>query len=197
MTTTKLVSIVAKRAKVTRKVAAAVVKSLTGAIHDSLRRNEKIAIAGLGTFRVMERAARNGIHPRTLARINIPATRAPAFRSAKGLKEAIKLGEQAESALDVRDEVERLLREGEALPAFDLAMKSLIRSRREFGSDDHRTAACMVTVAEAAIHREKYHLAGVLYRKALSIKERAFGPSHPDVVFCKTRLSNLETDHSG
>ncbi len=98
---------------------------------------------------------------------------------------------QERSPNEVRHEVEQLCQNGEAVSAFHMAMKSLLQARREFGSDDRRTAACLVTVADAAKHREKFHLAGRLYRKALSIQERAFGPSHPDVVRCRLELSNL------
>jgi nucleoid DNA-binding protein len=52
MNTAELVSSVVKNADVTKKVAAAVVKSITGAIHESLKRHGEIRIAGLGTFRV-------------------------------------------------------------------------------------------------------------------------------------------------
>jgi hypothetical protein len=102
---------------------------------------------------------------------------------------------QERSPNDVRHEVEQLCQNGEVVSAFDMAMKSLIQARRKFGSDDPRTAECMVTVADAAKHREKHYLAGRLYRKALSIQEPACGPSHPDVVRCKLELSNLQKNH--
>jgi len=195
MTTTELVSRVAKKANIRRNVAAEVVKSITAAIHESLKKNGEIRISGLGTFRVFEMKARIGVHPRTREKMNIPAMKSPRFRAAKALRDAIKAGEQEESALDVRGEVERLCQEGDTVAGFDLAMKSLIRARQIFGNDDLRTARCMVTVADAARDREKYYLAGQMYRKALPIQERALGPSHPDVVRCKECLSRLEQDH--
>ena len=39
---------------------------------------------------VVERKARTGVNPQTQAKIKIPATKAPAFRAAKALKEAVK-----------------------------------------------------------------------------------------------------------
>ena len=194
MTTTEFVSKVSKKANVTRKVAAAVVRSLTAAIRESLRKVGMIRITGLGTFRVSERKARSGVNPRTGEKIDIAATKSPRLLPSKALKDAVKAAEQEELALDVRDEVQRLWREGDTVSAFDVAMKSLIRARRVFGNDDLRTAGCMVIVADAALHREKSYLAGQMYRKALSIRERALGPSHPDVVHCKTCLSDLERD---
>jgi nucleoid DNA-binding protein len=195
MTTSELVSRSAKKAKVTRNVAAAVVRSLTAVIHEYLKKDGEIRIAGLGTFRAVERKARSGVNPRTREKINIPAVMLPRFLASKALKGAVKAGEQEESALDVREEVQRLCRDGHTVAAFDMAMKSLIQARRIFGNNDLRTAGCMATVADAARHREKYYLAAQMYRKALSIQERALGPSNPDVVRCKTGLSDLERDH--
>ena len=53
MNTAELVSSVAENANVTKKVATAVVKSITGAIHESLKKHGEIRIAGLGTFWVL------------------------------------------------------------------------------------------------------------------------------------------------
>jgi len=39
---------------------------------------------------VVDRKARMGVNPRTMAKIKIPATKAPAFRPAKALREAVK-----------------------------------------------------------------------------------------------------------
>ena len=90
MNTAELVSSVAENANVTKKVAAAVVKSITGAIHESLKKHGEIKIAGLGTFWVLEMKARNGVNPRTLRKMKIPAMKSPRFRAAKALKEAVK-----------------------------------------------------------------------------------------------------------
>jgi hypothetical protein len=43
--------------------------------------------------------------------------------------------------------------------------------------------------------REKHELAIQLYRKALPILDKGFGPSHPDVVSCKTGLRDSERHH--
>ena len=46
-------------------------------------------ITGFGTFEVRERAARKGINPRTKQEIKIPASKYPAFKPGKGLKDVI------------------------------------------------------------------------------------------------------------
>ncbi|MGO9571732.1 MAG: tetratricopeptide repeat protein [Desulfomonilaceae bacterium] len=102
---------------------------------------------------------------------------------------------QERSLTDVRHEVEELCQCGEIVSAFHVAMKSWQEAQRKYGNGHPRTAECMVTVADVAIHREKYYLAGQLYRKALSIEEPALGSSHPDVVHCKRILTVLQKNN--
>jgi nucleoid DNA-binding protein len=90
MTKAELVSHVAEQSDLTKKTTEAVLKSLIGAVHQSLKETGEIRIDGLGTFKVIERKARTGVNPQTGAKLDIPATKAPAFRAAKALKEAVK-----------------------------------------------------------------------------------------------------------
>ncbi len=102
---------------------------------------------------------------------------------------------QQRSLNDVRHECEELCRCGEIVSAFHLATKLWQESQRKYGKGHPQTAACMVTVADVAMHREKYYLADQLYWKALSIEEPALGPSHPEVVHCKQALADLRDNH--
>jgi len=90
MNTPEVVSSVAENANLSKKEATAAVKSLTRIIHESLKKHGEIRIAGLGTFRVLELKARNGVNPRTLGKMTIPAMKSPRFRAAKALKDAVK-----------------------------------------------------------------------------------------------------------
>ena len=85
-----------------------------------------------------------------------------------GLSTAAISFAQEMSPNDACHEVEQLCQNGEVVSAFNIAIKSLMQARRKFGSDDPRTAQCLVTVADVAKHREKYYLAERLYQKALS-----------------------------
>ena len=49
----------------------------------------KDAISGFGTFEARERKARTGRNPHTGQTLNIPASRAPAFKAGKPLKETL------------------------------------------------------------------------------------------------------------
>ena len=90
MTKAELVSQIAKESNLTKKSVETVLKSLIESVQGALKKDGQIRLDGLGTFRVMERKARMGVNPQTKAKIKIPATKAPAFRAAKALKEAVK-----------------------------------------------------------------------------------------------------------
>ena len=74
----------------TKKQAEMAVDALFDAIVKSLSKGEEVAVAGFGTFRVMKRAARAGINPKTGEKIQIAATTVPKFKAGKALKEAVK-----------------------------------------------------------------------------------------------------------
>ena len=91
MTKAQIVTRIAKEANVTKKAAAMALDSLVGAIQDSLKKKEgKIRIADLGTFRVVKKKARTGVNPQTKQKIKIPATKVPRFSASRALKEAVK-----------------------------------------------------------------------------------------------------------
>ena len=59
-------------------------------ISNTLANEEKIQLIGFGTFEVRERAARTGRNPQTGEEMTIPASKVPAFKPGKELKEALK-----------------------------------------------------------------------------------------------------------
>ena len=86
MNKTELIAAVAEKATISKKDAEnAVIASIT----ESLAGGEKVQIAGFGTFEVRERGERVGRDPRTSAEIVIPASKAPAFKAGKALKESV------------------------------------------------------------------------------------------------------------
>jgi DNA-binding protein HU-beta len=91
MTKAELIAEIAKKTEVTKKGVEAVLKSLIEYVQQALKKEGQIRLDGLGTFRVLERKARTGVNPQTKAKIKIPATKAPAFRAAKALKDAVKV----------------------------------------------------------------------------------------------------------
>ncbi len=90
MTKAELAEKLAKDTKVTKKAAGEMLTSLVKTLQDVLKKGGSIRVDGLGTFAVSNRMARNGVNPQTRAKIRIPATKAPTFRAAKALKDAVK-----------------------------------------------------------------------------------------------------------
>ena len=89
MTKAELVSAIAERTEFTKKDSEIALAAVLESITDALKNGEKIALVGFGTFEVRARAARQGINPQTKKKIKIPATKVPAFKAGKALKEAV------------------------------------------------------------------------------------------------------------
>jgi DNA-binding protein HU-beta len=89
MTKQELITNVANGAELTKKDAEKAVNAVFTAITETLSAGDKLQIVGFGTFEVRERAARKGRNPQTGAEIEIVASKAPAFKAGKALKEAV------------------------------------------------------------------------------------------------------------
>ena len=86
----ELVAAVAAKANLSKKDAEAAVSATIDAVKDALKAGDKVALVGFGTFEVRERAARMGKNPQTGAAIKIAASKVPAFKAGKALKDAVK-----------------------------------------------------------------------------------------------------------
>ncbi len=95
MTKTELIAKVAEDAKVTKAVAADAVAAVFNTISAELVKGGKVSLIGFGTFEVRERAARQGRNPQTGASIKIKASKAPAFKAGKALKDAVNAPKKA------------------------------------------------------------------------------------------------------
>ncbi|AFV12987.1 DNA-binding protein Hup [Thermacetogenium phaeum DSM 12270] len=89
MNKAELIAAVAEKAGFAKKDAEKAVTAVFAAIEEALARGDKVQLVGFGTFEVRERAARTGRNPQTGEEIQIAATRVPAFRAGKALKDAI------------------------------------------------------------------------------------------------------------
>lgn len=90
MNKTDLVNAVATKSELTKADASKAVDALLETISLTLGEGEKIQLIGFGTFEVRERAARTGRNPQTGEEMQIPASKVPAFKAGKELKEAVK-----------------------------------------------------------------------------------------------------------
>ena len=85
----ELINAVAEETNLSKKDAEAAITAVVNAITGALIEGEKVQLVGFGSFEVKRRAERVGRNPRTKEAIQIPATRLPAFKAAKALKDAI------------------------------------------------------------------------------------------------------------
>ena len=86
----ELVDRVAKKTQLTKKDVSAAVDALFETIQEALQAGEKVQVIGFGNFEVRERAARKGRNPQTNEVIEIAASKVPAFKAGKALKDAVK-----------------------------------------------------------------------------------------------------------
>ena len=84
-----LVASVAAKAGLTKKDAEAALNAVVASIEEALVKGDKVALIGFGTFETKTRAARTGINPRTKQAIKIPASKVPAFKISKALKDKV------------------------------------------------------------------------------------------------------------
>ncbi len=89
MNKTELIAAVAAKTGLTKKDAEKVVNATLDTITESLVKGDKVNVSGFGIFEVKAREARVGRNPRTKETITIPATKLPAFKASKTLKDAI------------------------------------------------------------------------------------------------------------
>ena len=89
MNKTELVAVVAEKSGLTKKDAERVVSATFETITAQMMKGEKVQISGFGIFEVKEREARVGRNPRTKEAIEIPASKVPAFKASKTLKDTI------------------------------------------------------------------------------------------------------------
>jgi DNA-binding protein HU-beta len=85
-----LVELVARETQLTKKDVKQVVDTFLKSVSEHLDKNQKVQLTGFGTFEVRKRKARTGVRPGTTDKIKIPASKYPAFKPGKALKESVK-----------------------------------------------------------------------------------------------------------
>ncbi len=89
MNKSQLVELIAKETKSSKSDALKHLEATLGVIGKSLKKGDKVALTGFGTFEVRARAARKARNPQTGETLEISASKAPAFKPGKGLKELV------------------------------------------------------------------------------------------------------------
>lgn len=90
MNKSELIAKIAEESGVTKKVATAVVEAFQNVVTEELSHGGKVQLIGFGNFEVRERAARKGRNPQTGEVIEIAASKVPAFKAGKKLKDVVR-----------------------------------------------------------------------------------------------------------
>ena len=91
MTKTKLIASVSESSTLSQREVRAVLDRVLSEIEISLKKGEKVALTGFGTFKTVQRKARTGRNPRTGAPLKIPARAGLKFFPGKSLRKTIAL----------------------------------------------------------------------------------------------------------
>ena len=89
MNKTELIAAAAEQTGRTKKDTEKVINAALDAITAALVKGDKVQVSGFGIFEVKEREARTGRNPRTGEPMEIAASKNPAFKASKTLKDAI------------------------------------------------------------------------------------------------------------
>lgn len=89
MNKAELIETVASELGESKAGATKAVDAVLGALTRGVNEDEKVSIAGFGTFKIRHRKERQGINPATRAAITIPASISVGFTPAKALKETL------------------------------------------------------------------------------------------------------------
>jgi DNA-binding protein HU-beta len=85
----ELVDAIAEKANVTKKQADSVLTAALETIIQAVSSGDKVTLVGFGSFEPRERKAREGRNPKTNEKMEIPATKVPAFSAGKLFRERV------------------------------------------------------------------------------------------------------------
>ncbi len=80
---------VAEKSGLTKRDAAAAVDAFLDSITEALKSGDAVSFTGFGKFSSQQRAARQGVNPRTGERVQIPRATVPKFSAGSSLKQAL------------------------------------------------------------------------------------------------------------
>ena len=86
----QLADALSESAGLSKKDVKAVVDGVFDPISEHLTRGDKVQITGFGSFEVRERAAHQGVYPSTGEKLDIAASKSPAFKAGKSLRDSVK-----------------------------------------------------------------------------------------------------------
>lgn len=94
MTKAELVTKLAQEVEISKKKASEAVDAALASIKDAVRAGETVNFIGFGSFKMVERAAREGRDPRSGRPLKIPARKTVKFSAGKAFKEMLNDGKK-------------------------------------------------------------------------------------------------------
>lgn len=91
MNKAELIAAMAAKTGETKKSAEANLNAFIETVTEALVKGDKVQLVGFGSFETRKKAARKGRNPRTKEEIKIPASKAPAFKAGKALKDMVNV----------------------------------------------------------------------------------------------------------
>lgn len=91
MNKSDLIAAIAAKTGETKKSAETAVNAFVDVVTEALVKGDKVQLVGFGSFETRKKAARKGRNPRTKEEIKIPASKAPAFKAGKALKDMVNV----------------------------------------------------------------------------------------------------------
>ena len=89
MNKAELINAAADKAGLSKKDTETAIDAAIKAITEALAAGDKVQLVGFGSFEIRARAARIGRNPKTKEEIKIPASKVPALKPGKALKDAV------------------------------------------------------------------------------------------------------------
>jgi DNA-binding protein HU-beta len=89
LTKQELIDIVSEKGGITKKESGEILDIILDTITETMKRGEKVALVGFGTFEPKVRKAREGRNPATGETIQIEARKVPSFKAGRALKDAL------------------------------------------------------------------------------------------------------------
>ena len=86
MNKSEFIKAFAEKANFTQKDAGIAFEAMVATVVDALKKGDKIAIAGFGTYEIKKKPARTGINPMTKQKVKIAPAKVPAFKFGNSFK---------------------------------------------------------------------------------------------------------------
>ena len=89
MSKQELIDGIAEKAGLTKADAGRALDAFMASVTEALKKGDKVALVGFGTFEAKKRDARDGRNPLTGETVHIPAKVVPTFKAGSKLKDAL------------------------------------------------------------------------------------------------------------